>query len=216
MNLFVIALALICCNNPSTQQDDKQPIISEGMQSPLCEGTEALIQHPKSFGIVIGDASGVIISASSTGNELTIFYEMSEAKSSIQGKCTGHNWQSDGQSKLTLQFNNDGTAKGKDKDGKDVYILIGEKSTDEKVIADLKNKNLLSLATGLVTKNKLPGHDAPTWYYHQTADRLQISFVFPVGFVHPSYGPQNHVRIFIFEKQKGEWSVVEDNSSVNS
>ena len=184
------------------------------MQSSLCEGTEVLIQNPKSFGIVIGDATGVINSASSTGNDLTISYGMSEAKSSMQGKCTGHNWQSDGQSEITLQFNDDGTAKGKDKDGNDVYILRGERSTDDKVIADLKNKNLLSLAMGLVTKNKLPGHDAPTWYYYQAADRLQISFVFPVGFVHPSHGPQPHVRIFAFEKENGEWTVKENNSSV--
>lgn len=82
-------------------------------------------------------------------------------------------------------------------------------------MTDLRKKSLLSLAMGLVTKNGLPGHDASTWFYHQTADCLRISLVFPVGFVHPSYGLQTHVRIFIFEKQNGKWSVVEDNSSVN-
>lgn len=214
MSVIVIAFTLISCNNPSTQQGKEHPIISEDMQSQSCEGIEGLMQNPKSFGIVIGDETGFISATSSTGNELTISYEMSSAKSSIRGKCKDQNWQSDDQSEITLQFNDDGTAKGKDKDGNDVYILIGERSTDQKVIADLKKKNLLNLSMGFVTKNKLPGHDAPTWYYYQSADRLQISFVFPVGFVHPSHGPQAHVRIVAFEKENGEWTVKEDNSSV--
>lgn len=184
------------------------------MRLSSCEGTEAFIQNPKSFGIVIGNQTGVISAASFAGNQLSISYEMDKTKSTIQGQCAGHNWQSDDLSEINLKFNDDGTAKGVDKASNDVYILMGERTTDNEVIADLRKKNLLSMSMDLVAKNRLPGHDAPTWYYHQTTDRIQISFVFPVGFVHPSYGPQRHVRIFIFQKEEGAWSVTEDNSSV--
>lgn len=214
MYLFLIALTIMSCFDPSTRQVKEQPIISEEMLPQSCEGTKALMQNPKSYGIVIGDATGVINSASSEGDVINVSYEVGESASSIQGKCTSNKWQSGGQPEITLQFNVDGTAKGKDKEGNDVYLLLGERSTDDKVIADLKKKNLLSLATGLVTKNELPGHDAPTWYYYQGVDRLQISFVFPVGFVHPSYGAQRHVRIVVFEKANDKWTIKEDNSSV--
>lgn len=56
MNLIFIGVILFFCNNPLIQQGDKLTVISEEMNSPLCEGTEVLIQNPKSFGIVIGDA----------------------------------------------------------------------------------------------------------------------------------------------------------------
>ncbi|MEL6919233.1 MAG: hypothetical protein AAFO99_16075 [Bacteroidota bacterium] len=117
---------------------------------------------------------------------------------------------------VPLLFNADGTAFGKNRRGDDVFILLGEESTDSKVIARTRSKgqNFTSVSMNMVTTNRLPGHDAPTWYYYEEPNYVQISFVFPVGFVHPSYGPQNHVRIFVFKKQKGQWTGVEDNSTV--
>jgi hypothetical protein len=157
-------------------QGDNLPIILKDIRSTSCEGIIALIQNPKSFAIVVGDSTGFITSATLIGDAMNISYRMSKASYSIRGMGTGLRWQSDGQSKISLQFNDNGTAKGKDKGGNGVYIRIGEQSTDEEVIADLKNKNLLSMAMGLIKRNKLPGHDAPTWYYYKTSDRIQISF----------------------------------------
>lgn len=166
------------------------------------------------YGIVLPGKVGVITSAHSEGSKLTISFESDGKSTTLSGISNENRWQSDEYKNLKFTFNSDGTAKSGASNSKDGFILIGEKSTDNKVIADLSKKGLRGISMDLVIKNKLPGHDAPNWFYYSSDDYIQISFVFPENFVHPSYGPQARVRIFKYEKIQNKWKVREDNSSV--
>ena len=182
----------------------------------VSEGLNALLDKPNNYGIVIGNKTGIIKSINFEEDNLKIASEIS-GKNQIFHLIKSANkntWISSKADSFSLVFNEDGTAKGLTESGKDVFILLGERSNDSKVITDLSKKGLREISMNLVVKNKLPGHDAPTWFYFQSEDYLQISYVFPVGFVHPSYGQQDHVRIFKFEKKNDEWRVREDNTSV--
>lgn len=178
-------------------------------------GIQKFLSSPKNYGIVIDNAIGVIESANIKNDTLTFHYTYNSKSHILSGTYKNNHWKTYGTKKIKLQFNIDGTAKGKTANNEDAYILIGKKSTDSKVITNLSNRKLRSLSMNLVIKNKLPGHDAPVWFYFQSENYLQISFVFPKNFIHPSYGPQNRVRIFTYKKEHNKWQINEDNSSVH-
>lgn len=189
-------------------------IIKTQAQKTAITGGQKFLTSPNNYGIVTNNTIGVIQSANLKNDTLTLNYTYKSIAYSLSGTYKNNKWKTYGEKKMELQFNTDGTAKGKAENNENVYLLIGKKSTDSKVIADLSKRKLRSLSMNLVIKNKLPGHDAPTWFYFQSKNYLQISFVFPKNFTHPSYGPQNRVRIFTYKKEHNKWLVNEDNSSV--
>ncbi len=181
-----------------------------------CAGTKKLIKNPENYGIVIGNKTGIVTAVSEKNGVLEISYLMNFNSETLHITCSQKKEFKIDNEIIPLKFNLDGTAVGKNKKKDDVFILIGQKLTDYEVIAKTRNKSehFNTIAMNMVTRNKLPGHDAPTWYYHETFGYVQISFVFPLDFVHPLYGPQDHVRIFIFKRQNNKWIGIEDNSSV--
>lgn len=176
---------------------------------------KGIIDSSAKYGIVIDNEIGVIRLAEIEGDEMRIYYHVNGKESVIKFNYaeneTGRTFKA---KNIYLTFNEDGTAKGKTMNGENIFILLGEKLTDNEVVVDLAKKGLRKMLIDLEVKNRLPRLDATILYYHQTDSLLQISFVFPIDFIHPFYGKQEHIRVFKYIKNNEKWTIKEDNTSV--
>ncbi|MEM9921163.1 MAG: hypothetical protein AAF990_23880 [Bacteroidota bacterium] len=212
LKFIPLLLLIVACQSKSQEEETA----SSGPVSPnpftQVNFLQSFMDLPDA-GLIWGDRIGKIVTKNRQGTKLDLDIVLQNSDVlSMEGWVSQRKYNGfiGPIASFRYRFNGDGSGFGQSSNGLNMYMIPGKLSDQEEVLEFYDRLGISDLADEVILNVDLQTNRTEAVYWYELEDYIEVSYILPIGEVHPRLGLQPRIRTLFFRKVDGQWSGIEE------